>query len=275
MVRTSFSPVAASLLATALVAVSVLAQRAEPQKDFKFEVCSIKPLAADRAPGITFPTPNGFSTSAFLWQLVVFAYGPPFPLSNLALSASTEVRNLPNWAPHQPYAIDARVSQSDLTARQNQKPNYNLLRSAVRAVLKERFKLAIHEEPAQREMNELVVSKRGPKFKASAPGATLPKGVALESGGVMTFLNNGADGFIFHGATMQDLAVMLNNNTPAVPVRDHTGLTGRYDFTLRRAPAVEGEPPSYDFAELGLQMKPGNENRPILVIDHVEKPTAN
>ena len=275
-----------SLLAAAVVTLPAVAHNSQgdhtanapssagAETNFRFEVLSIRPIPRGPSLGIEKPAPNGFSTKASLWQLLEFAYGPPHPTS--PPSTTVEARNLPSWI-GDTYAIDARVSQADLKAWQHQDANSNLLRSALRAALKERCKLALHTEPAQRQMLELVIGKRGPRLKAAAPGATLPVGARLQSGGVMTPINNrGADGWNFHGATMLDLVQFLNTVSPAVPVRDRTGLTGRYDFTLRlvQGTAEEPYPPPY-VDNLGLQLKPGKENRPILVIDHMDRPTQN
>jgi uncharacterized protein (TIGR03435 family) len=94
----------------------------------------------------------------------------------------------------------------------------------------------------------------------------------------MTPIDNGRGGWTFHRATMQDLAHFLGNGLGS-PVRDRTGLTGRYDFPARRVPAAdEGpllSPDSYSLDVLGLQLRSGKENMPILVIDHAERPTQN
>jgi len=89
----------------------------------------------------------------------------------------------------------------------------------------------------------------------------------------------GSDGWDFHGATMQDLADRMLQSFLDGPVRDRTGLTGRYDFQVRIVP-TPGEERGYDYdayslSDLGLELKRGTENRPILVIDHVERPTPN
>jgi uncharacterized protein (TIGR03435 family) len=290
MVRTSFPRVAISLLATAVVTFSAVAQNSlgdraakapsgvGTEKEFKFEVLSIKPTQRGPSVGVSAPKPNGFSATALFQQVVLFAYGPPCPIS-MPNCAPTGIRNQPGWFA-EPYAFDARVSQADLKAWQNQGKNYDLLRAALRAALKERCKLVIHKEPKQQPIMELVIAKGGPRLKAADPGATLPQGVLLESGGVMTFINNGHGGWIFHGATIQDFAYFLSGVSPGGPVRDRTGLTGRYDFTLRRDP----EAPMTYYPEmldalylegLGLKLKPGTEDRPDLVIDHVERPTQN
>jgi len=268
IVRRSSPPIALPFLAAAVVSFSAVGA----EKDFKFEVLSIKVTQRGPSVGVSKPTPNGFSANVQLHQVVQFAYGPPGPF--LRPPKFSEMRNLPNWS-NDIFAIEGRVSQADLKAWQSQGDNFDLLRSALRAALKERFQLAVHEEPAQRMMFELVIAKGGPRLKAAAPGAVLPLGVRLASGGVMT---PGArnDDWEFHGATMDDLAYMLTGIFFDGPVRDRTGLTGRYDFPVPRI-ETPGEDRGYAYSVdgLGLQLKHGKESRPILVIDHVERPTQN
>jgi uncharacterized protein (TIGR03435 family) len=75
---------------------------------------------------------------------------------------------------------------------------------------------------------------------------------------------------------MQDLAYRLTGIFFDGPVRDRTGLTGRYDFSVPRVDTPgENRGYGYSVADLGLQLKRGTESRPILVIDHVERPTQN
>lgn len=78
------------------------------------------------------------------------------------------------------------------------------------------------------------------------------------------------------------------------PVVDHTGLTGRYDFQLKwtrddsqfatfgRLPPINTDdpnaPPSLYTAlqeQLGLKLDAGRAQADVLVIDHVDKPSAN
>jgi uncharacterized protein (TIGR03435 family) len=249
-----------------------------PEKDLKFEVLSIRSsrLPSGGVQGIPNPTPNGhFTTTANMWQMVVFAYGPPGPAW---MWTSVKMDNEPGWF-REYYAIDARVAQADLKAWQGQSGNHELLRFALRAALKERCKLAIHDRPSQERIYELVVAKGGPGLRAAAPGAALPVGVKLESGGVMTggAGAQGRDDWNFRGATMQDLAFQLSIVSPGTPVRDRTGLAGRYDFSVRRIELQPGDERVYSYPvdHLGLRLRPGKENRPILVIDHVEKPSPN
>jgi uncharacterized protein (TIGR03435 family) len=267
---------AISLLTLAIVVFPAVTQ----SRQFRFDVVSIHRV--NRGPGmqigISNPAPNGFISTAGMWQLLSFAYAPLNAAWNAAAWQFTEMRNEPGWVNEEIYAIDARVSQADRKAWQNQDPHsHDLLRLALRAVLNERFKLAIHEEPAKRTIFELVVAKRGPRLKPADLKASLPPGVKLESGGVMTGIGpRGENGLNFHAATMQDLAAMMIQVYFDGPVRDRTGLTGRYDFQVLRIPTPgENHGFAFDVAGLGLELKRGMENRPMLVIDHIEKPTPN
>jgi uncharacterized protein (TIGR03435 family) len=99
--------------------------------------------------------------------MIAYAAGNSFTWS------SVEVRHQPDWLAEY-YDIEARVSQADLKAWQNQLKNHELLRSALRAALKERCKLAIGEEWSQARMFELVIAKGGPKLRTAALDAALP-----------------------------------------------------------------------------------------------------
>jgi uncharacterized protein (TIGR03435 family) len=256
-----------------LVGFALLALAAAAQNSVRFEVFSIRPISGTSLSMNTAPSPNGFDSRLSLWQAIMVAYGP----DNYVNWGSVEILKAPGWI-GEFYDIRARISQADLKAWQNQSKAHELLRSALQAALKDRCKLAIHEQPSKAEIFELGIGRRGPQLKASAPNATPPSGVKLAGGGVMVqTVVSGKQVKTFHGATMQDLADFLCIMAGRTPVRDRTGLTGRYDFTIQQ---VEQSPDenhvySYPVEPLGLQIKLGAESRPALVIDHIEKPTAN
>jgi uncharacterized protein (TIGR03435 family) len=265
-----------SLAGAALLAIPAAAQTSQgnPSKEIRFEVLSIRPI--DPSMGIggsTRPTPNGFDSRLSLWQLINVAYGPVDSVN----WGSVEIRNTPSWI-GQFYDVKGRVSQADLRAWQNQGKGQELLRSAMRAALKDRCKLAIHEEPATGQIFELLIGKRGPRLKKAVPPSSPPSGIKLPGGGVMVqTVENGAQVKTYYGGTMEDLANFLCIMSGKIPVRDKTGLTGFYDFTIKQIPPSpdENHVYSYPVDHLGLQVKPGTESRPVLVIDHIEKPTAN
>jgi len=188
----------------------------------------------------------------------------------------TFIANTPNWTREETYAFNARVAQADIKAWQSQK-HYELLRSALRNTLEERCKLAVHEEPVEWENWELMVGKRGAKLKLATPRDTPSISVKLLDGGFMTPFAPRSASWRFYGATMGDLARFLS--IAGRPVRDKTGLTGRYDFPLEQiadpVPASPGMVFNWPVGPLGLTLKAGKETRSKLVIDHIEKPRAN
>ena len=253
------------------IAALLLSSAAAQQREVRFEVLSFRPIK----PGTSLqfndhPTPNGFRATLSVWQAVMLAY-----TNDPAVSwGGTEIKNAPNWLGDF-YDIDARVSPADLQAWQHQTGRYELLRSAMRAALKDRCKLAIHEEPSQAEMFELVVAKGGPRMKPAAPDAVLPTGGKLPGGGVRV-----GKGTVWHyySATMGDLVEFLKVISNRRSVYDKTGLTGRYDFTFQQIPEPargDGAIYNYPINHLGLKLRLGKESRPILAIDHIEKPSAN
>lgn len=265
-----------ALLALAILSLSAAAQTRQGSlsREIQFEVVSIRPVNLSVNLSMnTRPLPNGFDSRLSLWQAIMVAYGP----LNYVNWGSVEILKAPSWIGDF-YDIRARVSQADLKVWQGQSKEQELLRSAMRAALKDRCKLVIREQPAKADIFELVVGKRGPRLKAAVPGQAHPSGMQLPSGGVLVqTVDNGKQVKTYYGATMQDLADFLSIMSGRTPVRDRTALTGRYDFTIQQLPllADENHVYSYSVEHLGLQVKMGTENRPMLVIDHIEKPTPN
>jgi len=96
---------------------------------------------------------------------------------------------------------------------------------------------------------------------------------------------------------MKDFATWMQSGVMDRPVVDQTGLTDRYDFQLKWTPDdtqfaqfkganVNVTPPTDDpnappslytavTEQLGLKMAPAKAPDDVVVIDHVEKPSAN
>lgn len=241
--------------------------------DFRFEVVSIRPVA----PGSPIsglndrPTPNGFTSRLTLAQAILIAYAGD--TLNWGL---LKMLNRPDWIGDY-YDVNARVSQSDTKAWQSQSSQHELLRSAMQAALAERWRLKIHWLPGEGPIYELVVGKHGARLKAAIPNSP-PTGMKLPSGAVV--VQNRVNGLEFkdcRGATMGDLAWILTTVAPTTPVRDRTGLSGHYDLKFEGEPLLPGEDPldAYSIDHLGLRLKKATESRPVLVIDHLERPTVN
>src|SRR5262249_11046078 len=112
------------------------------------------------------------------------------------------------------------------------------------------------------------------------PVATLPTGGAkLPSGGVaIGERSGGRTVWHYYSATTGDLVQFLKIISNRRSVYDKTGLTGRYDFTFQQiSEPAGGDDAVYNFLidHLGLKLRSGKESRTTLVIDHIERPSAN
>ena len=156
----------------------------------------------------------------------------------------------------------------------------------LQAVLAERFQLKVHREPKQVPIYALVVGKKGAKMKESR------NGTSSDAGNVNSHSQRGFR--TGQAVQMPTLALMLSRLDLGREVVDRTGLTGRYDFTLRCAPTEAMRPvingqmqpiseedaalPSIFTAlqeQLGLKLEPTKGPIEGLVIDHIEQPSEN
>jgi uncharacterized protein (TIGR03435 family) len=190
------------------------------------------------------------------------------------------------------------------------------LRVMLQNLLVERFKLAAHRETKQLSGYSLVVTKNGPKLKVWTEGsphegadavpspdphrppplgldgfpAAIPLAGRAADTGISMFSSPYGWKVFFFGKTMPDLADELWERL-RTPVRDATGLTAKYDFSLAYLPdnwppgRESGQdtkyPPAPDLfkaleSQLGLKLEKGKVAVPILIVDHIEKtPTGN
>jgi uncharacterized protein (TIGR03435 family) len=117
----------------------------------------------------------------------------------------------------------------------------------------------------------LIVGKNGPKLKESAPDA--------KSGATATITELPSVRTTYSNSPISDLVRQLNLSNIDRPVLDKTGLKGGYDFAVefsRRTPDPDGTSVFTAVQEqLGLKLDPAKEPTEVLVIDHVEGPSAN
>jgi uncharacterized protein (TIGR03435 family) len=190
-------------------------------------------------------------------------------------------------------------------------------REMIANLLADRFKLKLHHETKDLPIYDLVVAKGGPKLKESAaqpdasadqrpagPPRTDKDGYPVMAphgrGSMMAITPRGAR-MQGEQETMDGLAGRLSSIV-ARPVKNETGLTGKYDFTLSFAPDMSsmpgammmGPPPGGEAPgagapqdngptiftalqeQLGLKLEPKKGPVDTLIIDHVERaPTEN
>jgi len=248
----------------------------------EFDVASIKPSPP---PSVTYTiggvayAPKSFhfmpggglqTQGATLKDLVVLAYDV---LPN-------RMQGGPPWAAVDRYDVTAKMIEGEgdpgtLTGAERQKWT-DRIRLRTRALLASRFNLAVHKETREFAMYELHVDKNGPKADAL-------KESNATSG--TSFLGNRMIG---NGGDMHELVSLLSSQLQK-PVVDKTGLTGKYDFTLRwsteQLSLVAGTPtgdadklPSIFTAlreQLGLRLDSTRGPLEVLVIDRAERPSEN
>jgi uncharacterized protein (TIGR03435 family) len=188
------------------------------------------------------------------------------------------------------YDILAKVAPADVAEWQRQSHTRQkvMMQAMLQTMLAERCKLVVHRIPAEVMGYALLVGKDGLKFKETKPGETIPGGLPLTDGGVMVGAARGGKlENSFYSASMAELANHLNGVSPGHPVEDRTGLTGKYDFVLKRIDMSEEQngvvslnaipPPNdlYDFGALGLKVEPIKIPTETVVIEHIEKPSEN
>jgi uncharacterized protein (TIGR03435 family) len=231
----------------------------------QFEVATIK-LTKEPSPGRLQDKTDGrhYSTRyTTLRDLIMMAYGLD----------PRQIVGGPPWTTADEYDIDA-VTADGLPAA----GNWDVM---LQKLLAARFQLTFHHE--QREMNvyALTVAKDGPKLKAADPAEGHSSG--CDRLGVCKF----KDEPTVHFARWLQLVMDK-------PVVDKTGLTGAFDFTLTWTPDESQftsmgiyVPPAADNPnappglltalqeQLGLKLEPQKTSTEVLVIDHVERPSAN
>jgi uncharacterized protein (TIGR03435 family) len=154
---------------------------------------------------------------------------------------------------------------------------------ALQSLLVRRFNLQFHHETRERPTYSLVVAKNGPKLHKAHHVATKPSGTSSPDGTGDREESTVTPGkIVLQGSSLSLLANLLSSQGLSHPVVDKTGLTDQYDITLRWSPADVGSSdaslPSLFTAlqeQLGLKLKYNKNSIDVIVIDHIEKPSAN
>lgn len=240
--------------------------------------------------------PDGFSGSGLTLQVLMQrAFGVE----------DNQLVGLPNWAGSEQYVVDAKVdpSETDAFSKLSPQDSQAAMERMMQAMLAERFGLVFHRETRQLPVYALVVAKNGPKLHEAKPGDTYPNGMQAPNGRPGAGLVRiGMGDFTAQGVPLSTLASALSNRTGR-KVIDKTGLTGQYDISLKWTPE-EGEgpmfrgpgggppggagpaqrppddasaPPLFTALQEQLGLKLESEKGPVevVVVDRVQKPTAN
>lgn len=233
-----------------------------------FDVVTIKPSDPNR-PGKVF-TVRGhqvMTINTTLNDLITMAY-------------SVHVRQVvggPDWLETQKYDI---TGEPDAPGQ----PSTAQLRVMLQKLLADRFKLSFHRDKKELPVYALVAGPKGPTLTKSAGDPNGLPGLFFQGLGVLPARN----------ATMSDLANVMQTAVLDRPVVDQTGISGRYDFTLKWTPdetqfasmGVRVPPPADDpnappglftaiQEELGLKFESTKAPVDVIVIDRIERPADN
>jgi uncharacterized protein (TIGR03435 family) len=191
------------------------------------------------------------------------------PVANLiALAYGLQGKQIvggPAWLETDRYNIDG-------VADVEGEPNLKQMQEMYRKLLAERFGLAAHMEKKEMAVYALRVGKGGVMNLAKSKGD--PNGEPDQNGGPR--------GMTFANCSMGEFSLMLQFMMDR-PVVDETGIAGRYDFAMSWTPqdtetTDANAPPGIFTAiqeQLGLKLEPAKAPTDVLVVDKVERPSAN
>jgi uncharacterized protein (TIGR03435 family) len=270
-----------TLVAVALASVPVAAQTTR----LEFDVVSIKRSDPDARGGSMRRLPDG--TLIMVNQpirSIIFSGGP---------APAREVVGLPDWAETDRYDVTTKPPAGSTPEQRAE---------MMRTMFAERMKLVAHVEDRERDTFALVLARSdgrlGPQLKKSTldctprpPGSAPPppppdlfdtQSAMQRCGGLF------GQGSIVSGGISMDRLVGSLVGIAGRQVNNRTGLQGDYAFTLTfstpRTPGTSREAPEPDDApefftalreQLGLKLEPEKTMVPVLVIDHIERPTEN
>jgi uncharacterized protein (TIGR03435 family) len=196
----------------------------------------------------------------------------------------SKLAGAPDWVNNDRYDIEAKMEPEIVDALQKLSPaDQKLARQhMLRVLVHDYLKVAFHMETTQVPIYELVIGKNGPKLKEADP--SLPE---------QNMIVSGMSGATSWNGKSTKVSSMMNQLSYAMgrPVYDKTGLTGKYEFTVKYTPERPGsagpgadsasppeEAPSIVVAieeQLGLKLVSTKGPMDSIVIDHVEKPGTN
>jgi uncharacterized protein (TIGR03435 family) len=235
--------------------------------DPAFEVVTIKPSDPNnRERGFQTRGRRVLAVNHTVNDMISFAYGVHVK----------QIVNGPAWLSTDKYYIDGVTDVAG-------EPNLKQFRSMIQKLLADRFQFKMHREQRVFSVYALTVGKGGPKLTKSLGNPNGPHNDEFSTSAWMKETNTNMAEF------SHSLQYVLDR-----PVVDQTGLEGRWDFMLRWTPdesqflamGVRVQPPPDNpdappglftaiQEELGLKLEAVKAPVEVLVVDHVERPSAN
>jgi bla regulator protein BlaR1 len=260
-----------------------------------FEVATIKPNRSSDNKRMLMMSPGKFSMIGIpLSELIRFAYD---------LKSDAQLTGGPGWINSDRFDIEAKQDEAQAQAMSKLPPDQTReqVRLMVQSLLAERFGLKVSHATKELPVYAMVIAKGGPKLTPTTAPPMAPPGDQPPGGdpakkpfnrGIRMQGNGDLTGMAAPTALLADVLSRqpeLGNRL----VEDKTGLTGDYDWTLKWTPAAMDSSSSADGAalpagdpstpslftavqeQLGLKLESQKGTVEIIVIDHVEQPSAN
>ena len=231
-----------------------------------FEVATIKRNTSLDGNGGMRNEPGGRfeAVNAPAFWLVASAYS-----ESMGGLRPSQIIGAPSWLESEHYDIAAKAANAtDMSS-------VDKTRLLLRSLLEDRFKLRVHREQREMPIYALVRARSdgtlGPRFKQSTPDCFQGSAKCGFAGGPL--------GRIKAEAITMDLLTQLLASASDRIVVDRTGLRGGFDIDLEWSPdQTASDKPSIFTAvqeQLGLKLESTKGPVPIIVIDHVERPTPD
>jgi uncharacterized protein (TIGR03435 family) len=186
----------------------------------------------------------------------------------------------PSWVRTSRFDIEAKSSAADFPA-----PQHRLRRRMLESMLEERFHLKMHREIREVPVYQVVVAEGGHKLPTArnqhgTPIVDVPRNDFMYTSTEDKIPDPGKC-LMYNTSQYQCKAVTIQDPLGGMslvlgqPVLDKTGLTGRYDFSLRWE---RNNTQSFFTAvreQLGLGLVPSIGSGEFYIIDSVEKPSMD
>jgi uncharacterized protein (TIGR03435 family) len=251
-----------------------------------YEVATVKLLDPDTASSMVRLPPGGGLSPLSIRRYIMNAYGAVY---------APQIVGGPEWLNKDAYVIRGKVPDDLEAAMQKMTGEERIAQNRMmqEGLLADRFHLKAHFETRVLPVYELAPAKGGlkisevpapPERKAGDPAPSADDHLA--PGSVRTTVNS--DGLrVLNGRAikMQLLMRVIAGDVGDRPIVDHTGFTGSLDvsdFTWAPLSAAGGgsEPDAASVTsalreKLGIRVMPGRDPVEVLVIDGIERPSAN
>jgi bla regulator protein BlaR1 len=244
-----------------------------------FETATIKPSRPDATnSNINFNTGRFTTENISMEFLLKEAYG-------LNSGSSEQIVGVPGWVYTSKWDINAKEDVA--TAKALDGMPFDQRRGAIdhmlQTLLINRFGLRAHIDTRPQTVAALVVAKGGKKLKAFSGCSGAPSDPPCSPGEFQGLHNDGHGYIQGRAATLTMLANALAGQPEMAgrTVVDDTGLTEKFSFDLRWTPVnSEGDVDGSSLfaalqAQLGLKLETKKLPIKVLVVEHIEQPSAN